>query len=985
MKEILTFRSLQKLRFFLAGVFPFLARPARLDATTRWLERYPTLAKWWTSLRESAVGANVQRLTTTFALGNFSDKQLDWAKIPRESAGILRLVIVLGTLLCLLVPFAVELPWPALSQEAITSVAGPPVAGWSIWLWLIAYAVGWSCLLAGAGAASRVAFVPSLVLFVYFSIATVAALPKTWWNVLVVVQAAIAVLCCETRQDRASRASFVGGLIAGALSGIITAFALLVATPMTAWVRGHLTFAVFLVGLALGAALWWGGGKLARRSHRVVSSSGVRLDALVALLSGLNFLLLLTLVARGGLAAPAQGIAGFAVSVTGYLWPLYYFFGIGVVFKVLKQAKSVHAAASELIPTRYFVPFVLAILVSLTLIGWSESVVARPALPWPAWLQAATGWLYQRFSWLWTRPLVGITMEPMRWVFLAALVVALWSLIRRRLTSGVAAGLLFVVVLLWISVFEYFFEYTGFSRSYRHTAFSLLIFSVFVLWLTHRTLLDFLTGSSPWWPHAARIAIYGAGVLFVLMPLHARAALHDRILPNEIFLYLFFGVIDLGLPYYLFVYAQKRFKELPLTIPAMLGLFGIGALLSVPLIVLDKLAAASWSASAMWARATAQEAGLLQGSPLPAIQTFLPPGWIILRGALAIGCVALVGALARRRVRDVRLAPAAAICAAVAVGAGLASFSNRSVELPLLPVRVAQLIAPLHVSLAVDASLMARHLSYLLPALIVGLALSATTSRRRMWLGVAAAMALHVAIALSWPAREAWLRSIDAAALAGAAGVMVFVWLTAAARDRLDQVLEPNASAENATNLPPKLLLTPDLRWACASVLLLLAAAVSYRAYSRRLVSHAISSAAAELPFDWRNAAATSNEPAQLALVAPSYTALRPRLWANVLPYESGKTRNLLQAVAMQTSERLHDFTPTKLEDWDQYYPGGLALEFRYAVSPGDTGTYALGTTALAPMPNGQALVATVTYGPNDDERRWDLARALLALPRPPK
>lgn len=253
-----------------------------------------------------------------------------------------------------------------------------------------------------------------------------------------------------------------------------------------------------------------------------------------------------------------------------------------------------------------------------------------------------------------------------------------------------------------------------------------------------------------------------------------------------------------------------------------------------------------------------------------------------------------------------------------------------------------------------------------------------------MWLGVACAIALNVAIALSWPAREAWLRSIDAVALAGTAGVMLFVWLTAAARDRLDQVLEPNVPAGRETNLPPKLLLTPDLRWACASVLLLLAVAVSYRAYSRRLVSHTIASAAAQLPFDWHKSEAGELS-AQLALVAPSYTALRPQLWANVLPYESGKTRNLLQSVAMQTSERLHDFTPTKLEQWDQYYPGGLALEFRYAVTPGDTGTYALGTTALAPMPNGQALVATVTYGPNDDERRWDLARALLALPRPPK
>lgn len=84
----------------------------------------------------------------------------------------------------------------------------------------------------------------------------------------------------------------------------------------------------------------------------------------------------------------------------------------------------------------------------------------------------------------------------------------------------------------------------------------------------------------------------------------------------------------------------------------------------------------------------------------------------------------------------------------------------------------------------------------------------------------------------------------------------------------------------------------------------------------------------------------------------------------------------------METAQRLLEFTPTKLEPWDQYYPGSLALEFRYAPAPGDTTIWLLGTTAVAPMPNGQALVATVLYVVGAAERRWDLARAFLALPR---
>lgn len=984
MSELITFRSLQKLRFFLAAALPFLARAPRLgDASSKWIERHPRLLKWWTPVRESALASNVRRVATTFALGNYAEKQLEWTKIPAESGAVLRTVIVLATLLCLLVPVAMSFAWPALPHETITGSAGVPVAGWSVWLWIVAAAIGWSCLLAGTGAASRLAFLPALVLFIFFGVATVAALPKTWWNFLLALEAALAVAFCEARSRRVRHLPVATGLIASVLGGTATAFAAIVATPMTGWFRGHLLLAVVGAGASLGVLLWWIGGKLSRADGGDTPRPAVRVDVVVALLAAVHLLLFITLVARGGLVAPAQGIAGFAIQMTGYLWPLYYFIGIGVVFKILRQTKTVHGAAFELIPARAFVPVALTFLVIATMVAWSEAVVARPAFPWPAWLGAVAGSVYGASAWLWARPLAGFTMGPMKWVLLAALAIALWAIVRRRLHSGVAAGLLFVVLLLWLGVFEYYFEFTGFSRSYGHTAFGLLIFSVFVLWLTHRTLLEFLTSSSPWWPQSARIAIYGAGLLFVLMPLHARAALHDATLPNEIFLYLFFGVVDLGLPYYLYVYASRRFKQLPLSVPAMLGFFGIGALLSVPLNILDKLAVARWSLDATWERATAQAAGWLQGTPLPVVQVFLPATWIAVRGALVIGAILGVAVVTRRLVRDVRLAPAATIFSAIAVASGLASFSNHSLELPLLPLRIVQLITPLQTSLSVDASLIARHLSYLLPALILGLGLSGARHRLQQFAGVAAAFALHIGIGLLWPAREAWLRSTGALALAGGAGVVAFVWLAGALRDRLDQLLEAAASDAKASSPSAPLLLTRDLRVACAALLLTLGAALGYRAYARRLVPHTIASsnAAAQLPADWQPAS-TAVAPAQLALTAASYSGTPSHMWVDVRSYEAGAARTLIQNVAMETAQRLPEYTPTKLEPWDQYYPGSLVLEFHFAPTAGDTATWILGTTALAPMPNGQALVATVVYGISDADRRWDLARAFLALPR---
>jgi hypothetical protein len=610
------------------------------------------------------------------------------------------------------------------------------------------------------------------------------------------------------------------------------------------------------------------------------------------------------------------------------------------------------------------------------LVAWSES-----ALAWPTLLGAAAAGIYGATSWLWARPLFGFTMEPMKWILLLALIIAIWAMVKRRFNSGVAAGLLFTVVLLWLAVFEYFFEYTGFSRSYQHSALSFLLFSTFVLWLTYRTAFDFVGGSSTWWPAPARVAIYASGVLFVLMPLHARAALHDATLPNEIFLYLFFGVIDLGLPYYLYVYAQRRFASLPLGVPAMLGLFGVGAALSVPLIVLDKLALTQWSTSAMWSRASAQAAALLQGTPLPPVQDFLPVIWIVLRGLLAIGAIALVAVLARRLTKDVRLASAVAIFSAIAVGAGLASFANRSFDLPLVPLRFMQLITPLNVSLAIDASLVARHLSYFLPAMLVGLVLSGPLVGIRRWLGVSAAFAMHCGLALAWPRGEAWLRSTGALVLLGTAGVVLFLWLAAVLRDRLDGVLEPNAAA-SAPRDSSQLLLAPDVRWACVALLLVLSVATALKAHSGRLIERtdATLPVVARVPAVWSAASMSLEGGAALVLTARSHTTPRPLLTAGV---RAGHTdgRALLQAVSAETAQSLPAYQPVKLEQWERYYPGSLALDFQ-ALMPGDSGVRVLGTTVFAPLPNGQALIATVVHGIGDVQRRWDLARLLQALPR---
>jgi hypothetical protein len=108
----------------------------------------------------------------------------------------------------------------------------------------------------------------------------------------------------------------------------------------------------------------------------------------------------------------------------------------------------------------------------------------------------------------------------------------------------------------------------------------------------------------------------------------------------------------------------------------------------------------------------------------------------------------------------------------------------------------------------------------------------------------------------------------------------------------------------------------------------------------------------------------------------------RPLLWTELRAYGGDSTRFLLQRVALETSQHLANYEATGLEQWEQYYPGALALDCRYYLTRDDDNTSALGTTALAPLPNGEALLLTVVYAAADPARRWDLARALQALPQ---
>ena len=289
---------------------------------------------------------------------------------------------------------------------------------------------------------------------------------------------------------------------------------------------------------------------------------------------------------------------------------------------------------------------------------------------------------------------------------------------------------------------------------------SLLAFAIFILWLSHMSMRHFVAGDSAGWPRSARVILYRAALMLVLLPVHARAAMHDSKLAHEILLYLLTGILDLGLPFYLHLYARRNFQRMPFTAVQLLACFGIGAALSVPFTILDKLAVSAWSFDAGWTTVNAQVQSLgQQGRDLEAFTAFLPPAWLIGRALLAWSAILAIGVLVQRRMAGRELAPAATVVAVLAVATGLACFANRTLEVPLLPPSGLQLLTPARVSRAVDVALVARYLSFVIPALIVGLALISSAPRRRRVIAIGASVTLHRAITWLWPAQEPWLRS----------------------------------------------------------------------------------------------------------------------------------------------------------------------------------------------------------------------------------
>ncbi len=981
-------KTLRKLWQFFVTAFPGLARLA--ERTGRFgslLVTNPMVAPIWNRVVSSPQGQALINIIQRFWWRDYSKERIDADRLTPEAHALLRPVMCLAALLCLLVPVAMLAPWPEVPAEEVLEATGP-VAAWSIVLWVLTLAVAWSSLLVGSASSNRAVFLIALVLFGYFLIYTaIAVLPPSMWNLPLPVVAMGVLAFSEARLGGSGRRGLVASLVTALGVGMASGYVFAGLFPGE---RVPIPDRLLVGACAGGLMFVW--GRYAKRAPRWFPRPDLSSSAAQNILAALLFVFYIGLGIRGGFGVPATTTVEFLSVWSGYLWPVWYLMGTGLIFKLLTHTRVLTQSVRDVVPARWLVPSVIVLFLVGVLVTWSEFVLDTAGLQWPSPLVTLMAWVYKlTLGFFWSEPMYAFSAWIMRWVLLFDLVAATWLAIRRRLTSAAIMVLLGQTILLWFVVSQYYLKLLSFNTAGSYSPLVMLLLALMMLWLLYRAGLMRAIGSSPMWPLTGRIGIYSAIMLWVLLEIHCRAAIHDALAIDRIFLYTFRGVVDFGLPYMLGIYASRRLKTLPLSTPHMIGAFGLGAVAALSLNALDKLVAAGGSLTKLLADLAERYDMELTGrmDELAHLVPDFPMGWTLARGLLAMAALVAVAVVIGRKTRGRENAPAVALFALIATGAGMGAFSQIRLDIPILSPLWGQMILPYRTSMEIDANVVALFLSFTLPAMVLGLALTRPGGPhpKRALAGIVLATLLHLLAVVLWPGHEAWLRSTGMMWTCFAAAGGLFAILLRLVRRRVEEVM-PEELLASATERP----LAGGRTVLAATVLgvVVLGAVALNQISTGRLVDLELEGLPRPLPVPaaWYPSETVFPE-VDATMTRSSITFIQPILLVNAEQPGDGGVEGLLQEALEETQATMLDVEIYNgPESWQRHLDGAVAVDFFYSQPLADGSTVPmLGSLAILPVPEGPVVGLGLMSSMSDfQSRRWDLilmAEALQAPRRP--
>ena len=720
--------------------------------------------------------------------------------------------------------------------------------------------------------------------------------------------------------------------------------------------------------------------------------------------------------ARGGLGTVGGLVISSAGLVNSYLWTVWYFVGVGIVHKLIGSSRAVASGVQTMLPYKVTMPVLVIVLLCATMICLSDTAALQlsGATGFPLeTLFYAAAFLYQATKpWIWSITINGIAAHWFSTVLLFDLAVVIVLSLQKKLNGAAAIQLFYLTCLAGFLIWEYLFQLSSFARTPSHSLTVLFLFSAWLLWLMHTVGWNLCLKSSPAWPNRGRLAIYGGIVTLALLELNARAACSDFRVVNELFLTMFQGVINVGLPYFLYVWCVRKLPELPVGAGALLGVFSLGAITSFGLNIIEKLCGARWSFSPFVQVVQTQAERLLSiGSINIELQT--PDYFFVLRALLFVCGVTLVYYAARRKLGRSLDASKAFVFLIMAYASGLASFARTLVELPIPPI-VRALLAPCLQETQFNCNVFVTYLAYWLPALVFAIVLLVTRRKitNALWLGALLAAVGNCSIFSVYYHAEAVLRATGTLYYVMAMGCGAFVLLAVSCLKLLmaetpdveamsdgGQAITVSTVSEPAVELAAgssnSVLLSSGALVVLIVVLELIFAVLVFKQTHMNLAVRQVEvfKHTVILPANWRLRTTTAGhkQPAAAASAAViTFTrSIAPgafsMLQMGVVASDPKGTRSLLSKMLKDAvaSKAYPNLSVVSVESWHRFYPGALACYFCYELRKGKTVMPMSGLVVLVPTRTGKTEYYTAYTNSNEAAQELaELAVVVNKLPR---
>jgi len=997
--------ALRKFGNYLAGLFPSLVLVVNFfSKRLRKIVNNPVVEPWWDRLSNNKAAQSIWKIIERFYWRTYSKNRLDLSEAPPETVALLRPTLQLCALLCVLIPLTQYTLWPV-NIEAFSGFKGT-APGWSVILWIFCLPCAWAALLTGAARSNRIAFAVAAISASYFLITCVVLLPRSFFNALLPIAILVSLTFCEHRLKGNGKAGTTNGIINAIVTGCAAGIPLIILTP----IRPMLGSVINLPGPVISI----GGGALtgailgllcfacARRFEvptwfprpvgaiaEATPNSGMALNAWTV--TFLLFAYLLAGIARGSLAQSGSQLISSLSLTNNYLWPLWYFMGVGIVHKLSSSSKTLASSISGVIPARVLKPFILLVLIASLIAAYSERSCYFLSLSTNRVSVVLLPYFYQIYSackpYIWASPLNTMTVHWFSHVLLFDVALVTILSVQKRLTNEALIRLLFLSIFAFLLIFEYVFQLASFARSPTHSVLVLFFFAIGILWLMHTVFWDLSSKSSPSWPAAGRLAIYGGIATIALLDIHARSACKDFKLMNELFLSMFHGVIDVGLPYYFLVWTSKRVDKVPVNVPSMLGLFSLGAVTAFGFNVLEKFAAVGWSIPLL-VQTINQQCELLRTIGSINVDLTIPPIWFFFRAVIYVALLSIIYTLARRKVGATANGSSTILFLLVAFASGIASFSKTLIELPL-PTEARALFAPCSQELLFNCNLFQSYLAYWIPALILGLSQLYSQNRRaRMFLlATPFAMAAHFLISWSYAEGEVYCRASGSFYTIMAILGGIFVLLVCVALKRLtpqEKEMEGQDEGERkdkATILTPRTLL---MLIAVSEIILIpLAISQSNVKFDHRQIPVFPHSVVIQTTWQQKNETDLGQKKTATTFTRKSLTGETSILQIGTVDSGDQGTKELFKKllVAAANSGLYPNLAVISIEPWSKYCPNALACHFSYELPGTKPPMTMAGLSVLVPRKENITEFYTLHTNPSEiDREQWEMAFTIKQL-----